>query len=260
MNERTIAMRKFIGLVALFMIVFNGEGLAQTKSTTVVVRAKAKDAKFIGTSMDGALITIKEAGTNKILAEGKTEGGTGNTDKLVRQPHERYKPLSTPDAAKFETTLQLARPTFVTVTATAPMSQKQAQVTSSTQLWLIPGKDIAGDGIILEIPGFAVDILQPQVHEFDKRKSITITANTVMMCGCPISPGGLWDSNKMEFTAIIHKGDTVVAQKTMKYAGKTSTFQTDFMPESSGTYQITVYGYDARTGNTGLDKTTVVIQ
>ena len=244
----------------ILLMAIGTQSYAQTKATKVVVRAKAKDAKFIGSSMDGALIMIKNANTGEVLAEGRTSGGTGDTNKLVRQPHQRYGQLSTQGAAKFETTLQLSKPTFVTVSAMGPMSQKQSRLTSSTQLWLIPGKDITGDGILLEVPGFAVDILQPQVHEFDKKKTITITANVVMMCGCPISPGGLWDSNQMEFTALIKKGDQEVARQRMEYTGKTSTFKTDFMPKDSGTYQITVYGYDSRTANTGLDRTTVVVQ
>jgi hypothetical protein len=253
-------MKKQLILFSVILLTLSTGCLAQNTPTTIIVRAMAQDAKFIGTSMDGALITIKEADTGKLLAEGKTTGGTGDTDRLVRKPHERYVSLSTQDAAQFTATLQLEEPTFVTVSATAPMAQKQSRVTSSTQLWLIPGKDITGDGIVLEIPGFAIDILQPQVHEFDEKKTITITANAVMMCGCPTSPGGLWDSDKMEFSAIIKKGDATVANLPMEYTGKTSTFKADFNPEQSGTYQITVYGYDSRTGNTGLDRTTVVVQ
>jgi hypothetical protein len=111
---------------------------------------------------------------------------------------------------------------------------------------------------VLEIPGFAIDILQPQAHEVNDSATIAIRANVIMMCGCPISPEGLWDSNEMEFTAIIQKGDTEVARKQMSFTGKTSTFETDFSPNEGGAYQITVFGFDPRTGNTGVDKTTVI--
>src|SRR5699024_10250817 len=103
--------------------------------------------------------------------------------------------------------------------AAAPRSQQQSVVTSSTQLWLIPAKDITGDGIVLEIPGFAIDILQPQAHERNSSDTITITANAVMMCGCPIEPGGLWDSEEMEFTAVVTRGDQEVSRMTMDFAG-----------------------------------------
>lgn len=250
-------MKKLSLLLCTVMVFVTADLVAQT-STNVVVRAIAKDAKFIGSSMGGAHVTITEVKTGKLLAEGVTEGSTGDTGKLVREDRQRYKELSTPGAAKFETSISLDKPVFVEVSATAPMAQKQSHVTSSTQLWLIPGKDITGDGIILEIPGFAIDILQPQAHEVNGDQEITITANAVMMCGCPTSPDGLWDSSEMEFVAVITQGDTEVARKQMSFTGKTSTFETSFNPEQGGAYQITVYGFDPRTGNTGVDKTTVI--
>lgn len=251
-------MRKLFIICFSLLFVITAETLAQKKSTEVVVRAIAKDAKFIGSSMGGAHIMIKEVKTGELLAKGITKGSTGDTDKIVREPHNRYGSLNTPEAAKFKASFELSEPVFVEVSASAPVGQKQSQVTSSTQLWLIPGKDITGDGIILEIPGFAIDILQPQAHEVNGNDTIRITANAVMMCGCPISPQGLWDSNKMEFTAMIEKGGTEIARKEMTFTGKTSTFETEFSPEEGGAYQITVFGFDPRTGNTGVDKTTVI--
>lgn len=249
-------------MILLYMV-FSGclvwSGMAQ-ESTTVVVRAKAKDAKFIGSSMNGARVTMTDVNTGELLAEGLTEGSTGDTERIMRQPQRRYVDLSSEGAAKFETTLELSEPTFVTISATAPLAQRQSEVTSSTQLWLIPGKDITGDGVVLEIPGFAIDILQPQAHERNSSDTITITANAVMMCGCPIEPGGMWDSEEMEFTAVVRKGDREVVRQAMDYAGKQNTFETSFSPEEEGAYQIMVYGYDSRTGNTGVDRTTFIKQ
>lgn len=251
-------MKKFLLLFLLSGLLLPLDLAAQSVTTKVTVRAKAKDAKFIGTSMGGAYVTIREVKSAKILAEGVTRGSTGDTDKLVRKAQERYTKLSTKGAAKFEASLELKEAVFVEITATAPLAQSQAQVSSSTQLWLVPGKDITGDGIILEIPGFAIDILQPQAHEAMEGETVSITANAVMMCGCSISAGGLWDSDEMEFTAIIEKEGREVARKTMKFTGKSSTFETSFTPRESGAYQVTVYGYDPRTGNTGLDRTTFI--
>lgn len=240
-------------------ICFAVSAMAQ-QSTTVVVRAKAKDAKFVGSSMGGTTVLIKEVKTGKILAQGVTKGSTGDTKRLVGEPMQRYGELHTEGAAKFEAQVELTEPTFVTISARGPQAQKQSTITTSTQLWLIPGKDITGDGIILEMPGFAIDIINPQAHERTPDNAITITANIVMMCGCPIEPGGLWDSDEMEFTAIISQDGQKVDEKEMTFAGKTSTFEATFNPEASGAYEITVYGFDPRTGNTGVDKTTVIKQ
>ena len=251
-------MKKLLVLLSLFLLLSPELLTAQGEATTIVVRAKSKDAKFIGSSMGGAYIVIKHAETGQILASGKTEGATGDTERLMNTPHERHMQLSTPGAAKFETTLQLEEPVFVTVEATAPYAQAQSQVTSTTQLWLIPGKNITGDGILLEIPGFAVDVLAPQAHERTTSGEIPIRANLVMMCGCPTSPGGLWDSNEYEIPALVKKDGEQIESVPLSYAGKTSTFQGVFNPTESGAYEITVYAYHPVTGNTGLDKTTVI--
>ncbi|MDZ7693059.1 MAG: hypothetical protein U5K69_18380 [Balneolaceae bacterium] len=222
------------------------------------MRAQSKDAKFIGSSMGGAKITIKNAETGELLATGETTGSTGDTGTLMQTPKERYMKLSTPGAAKFETSLEIQEPVFVTISATAPYAQRQSQVEVSTQLWLIPGKDISGDGIILEIPGFAVDVLNPQAHEVTSENGISIKANIVMMCGCPTSPGGMWDSSEYDINALVKQDGQLIETIPLNFTGKTSTFEATFTPPESGAYEITVYAYHDQTGNTGLDKTTVI--
>lgn len=230
-----------------------------SQATDIVVRAQSKDAKFIGTSMGGALITIENAVTGKLLAKGVTEGSTGDTQKLVGDPKERYSRLSTPGAAKFETSLQLEEPTLVTISATAPYAKKQAWATTSTDVWLIPGKPITGDGIILEIPGFVVDVLSPQTHQTLAESTISIKANIVMMCGCPTSEGGLWDSSDYEIEALIKKEGDIIDTIPLDFTGQTSTYAAEYQATENGVYEIIVTAYHAETGNTGVDKTTVIL-
>ncbi|MGA8855054.1 MAG: hypothetical protein WB492_12840, partial [Christiangramia sp.] len=144
----------------LLLMVFSANLRAQ--ETSIMIRAKAKDAKFIGTSIGGAKILVKDALTGEILDEGVTSGSTGNTDKIMKQDWKRSEMLSDDETAGFKASLNIDSPKFISVEAYAPINKKQAQVMSSTQLWVIPGKDIAGDGVILEIPGFVVDIVSPQ--------------------------------------------------------------------------------------------------
>ncbi|MDX1618448.1 MAG: hypothetical protein R3224_06660 [Balneolaceae bacterium] len=255
-------MKKLSILLLAILIPIPSSLLAQSHPvpTRLVVRAQAKDAKFIGTSMGGARVEVRKAATGELLAEGRTEGSTGDTGRLMRTPKTREMTLSTPGAARFETVIELERPTLVTVRATAPMGQPQSLASSSTQLWLIPGKDITGDGVLLEIPGFAVDILAPQAHESVLKQAIAVRANVVMMCGCPTTPGGLWDSDTYEIRALIYRDGEQVQGVPLAYAGKTSTFEGTFTPRETGTYEITVYAYHGATGNTGVDKTTVVVR
>lgn len=252
-------MKILYSILSAFMVFAIMSPVQAQETTEVIVRAQSADAKFIGSSMGGARITITDAETGDILAEGVTQGSTGDTERLVMSPRERYGQLSTEGAAKFEASLELEEPTFVTVSATAPLAQKQAAVTTGTQLWLIPGRDITGDGIILEIPGLAIDILQPQAHERTSESEIPIQANLVMMCGCPTEPGGTWDSSEMEIKALVQKDGETVDERDMSFSGKTSTFETTFEPEEPGAYVITVYGFDPRTGNSGVDKTSVIV-
>ncbi|WP_026934015.1 hypothetical protein [Christiangramia echinicola] len=246
--------RLFLYLIfSLFMLPLSAQ------ETNVMVRAKAKDAKFIGTSIGGAKILIKNALTGKILANGMTSGSTGNTDKIMKQDWKRSENLSEDDTAGFNATLDIDEPTFVTIEAYGPINKKQAEVMSSTQLWIIPGKHITGDGVVLEVPGFVVDILSPQTHErIDSKETIELKANIVLMCGCPITKDGIWDANQYEVKAIVKDSEGGIKEIALEQKDKPSTFQTELNLEK-GLYEVMIYAYDPVTGNTGLDKTNIIV-
>jgi len=225
------------------------------EETTIIIRAQAKDAKFIGSSMGGALVIVKEHHTEQILSKGYTQGGTGDTDRIMKQPHTRDHQLSDENAAGFKAIVDIERPTFVTIEVYAPFSKKQATALSSTQLWLIPGKDILGDGIILEVPGFVVDILSPQTHESidGKLNQVSIRANVVLLCGCPVTVKGMWDAEQYEIAAIIYKDGKKYKTVPLGIQGKASTFGATLELEE-GSYEIEVFAFDPQSGNSGLDK------
>lgn len=250
----SINAKSILFLIMSFLLSF--PSVAQ--ETKLMVRVKSKDAKFIGTSIGGAKIYIRDAFSQDLLAEGITSGSTGNTEVIMKQAHQRRKNLSDSNTAGFLAKLDLEKPTFITVEAVAPHNAAHAQVKSSTQLWVIPGKDIVGDGIVLEIPGFIVDILSPQRHETLDSSLVELKANIIMMCGCPISPGGMWDANDYEVKAIISKEGKKLEEITLKYTGKTNTFSGNFKG-SSGFYEAVIYAYDSVTGNTGVDKTNFIL-
>ena len=248
----------FFGICMLLMMLSPENILGQT--TEVMIRAQSKDAKFIGTSIGGAKVIVKDAETGEILAEGLTQGSTGDTDRIVKQPRERGKQLADENTAGFLAELDIDKPTFVTVEVIAPWNKKQARVTSSTQLWVIPGKDIAGDGVVLEVPGFVVDILSPQTHErIPSDEEVEITANVVMMCGCPLTSGGVWDADGYEVKAIVSQEGKEVQTVDLKIQEKPSTFKGNInLPP--GYYEVAVYAFDPETGNSGLDRTNMIIQ
>jgi len=257
-------MKKFV--LFLFLILLLCTQPASGVDTHITVTARAKDAKFIGTSMGGALVVIRDSITGEIMVKGLIAGDTGDTKIMMQTPLKRGALLSTPTSAKFQTAVDLDEPRLVTVEVHAPLGQKQSLIKASTQVWLIPGKDMAGsgDGILIEVPGFAVDVLAPQPHAKYSLESgkahITIRANVVMMCGCPVEPGGIWDAAAYEVSALIKRNGKPLEGIPLRYAGTTSLFEGTVDLTETGAYEITVYAYAARTGNTGLDTTTVVVQ
>lgn len=194
------------------------------------------------------------------MAEGITQGSTGNTEIIMNQPHQRREDISDNETAGFLAKLDIKEPTFVTIEATGPINAKQATAKSSTQVWVIPERDILGDGIVLEIPGFIVDILSPQRHQrISENNSIEIKTNIVMMCGCPVTPGGIWNAEDYEVKAVLKNGEGEKTSLTMEYAGQPNTFSADFEGKP-GLYEISVLVHDAKTGNTGVDKTNIIIR
>jgi len=231
--------------------------------TKIIVRAKAKDAKFVGSSLGGAYVIIRNKTNNRILAEGKTSGSTGNTDIVMKIPIERGNSISDEQTAKFLASIDIDEPTFIRIEVISPFNNKQAQAKVSTELWLIPGKDILGDGIILEIPGFIIDILKPRTHHYIslssiKNKPFEIKANIVMMCGCTINKGGIWDSENIEVKAILKKNGMHVKDIEMSFT-ETNLFEGNINLTSAGQYELIVYAYNAKSGNTGVDKVNYVI-
>jgi len=252
-------MKKTIAIILLLFISIS----AMATETKIIVRAKAKDAKFIGSSLGGAYVTIRNKVNNRILAERKTSGSTGNTDLIMKAPRERGNSITDEKTAYFLATIDLKEPTFVSVEIISPFNNKQASARVSTELWLIPGKHILGDGIILEIPGFIIDILKPRTHHYIALNSIKdqpfiIKANIVMMCGCVINKDGLWNSDNIEVKGILKKNGELFKEINMTLIS-TNLFEGEVNIQSSGNYELIVYAYNSNSGNTGVDKVNYVI-
>lgn len=251
-------MRYLLFVLAL-MVSFS----AHATETILTIRVKAKDAKFVGSSIGGARVLVRIADTGEILANGLTLGSTGNTEIIMKSPIQRGQRITDDNTARFEARIDIERPTFVTVEVLSPVNQRQAAVAASTQLWLIPGKDIRGDGLVIEVPGFVVNVLRPRTHNVMSTKSLSpdglpIEANVVMMCGCPIQDGGLWDAKKMEVSALVYRDGKSAGTVPMSCT-ETNLFKGALKVDGPGLYEITVYAYNPETGNTGVDRVNFLI-
>lgn len=252
-----IASRLIAGL-ALIMVA--GPSLAV--DTDITIRVLSRDAKFVGSSMGGARVVLRDAQNDELLARGVTAGGTGDTAKLMHAKEGRRAPLTANDAASFQVTLDLERPRLMTVEVSGPQVQQQSGHAASATQWVVPGKHLsAGDGWIIELPGFVVNVLAPpaQAVTLEDAESVTVSAQVVMMCGCPVTPGGLWDATQYEVGMLVSREGEQIGDVAMTHSGTGSRFSGELSVTDAGLYDITVYAYDPRTGNTGLDRTTITV-
>lgn len=57
-------------------------------------------------------------------------------------------------------------------------------------------------------------------------------------------------------TAVAMQGGVEVTRAPLAFAGTPNQFEGNLEVPHGGLYEILVYAYDARTGNTGIDRTT----
>jgi hypothetical protein len=225
--------------------------------TDFAVTVKARDGMFVGSAAGGAEIVIRDRRTGDIIVHGTAYGGSGDPAKLGAETRKRGEVLVDKDTAKFQFSIEIFEPTPVTVSATGPLGQGQALATVSEDMILIPGKDYtAGNGIMLELPGFAVDVLDPPAGttaKLDPKKPIQVAANVLKMSGDPLAPGTRWDPARYEVEARVYKGDVFVALVPMEYGGKPGLFGQNLKLPSPGLYRVVVTAFDRETKEAGMD-------
>mgnify|MGYP006296885815 CR=1 FL=1 len=231
-----------------------GQEAPAGEETTVVVRAVAHDAKVIGSGVGGVRITIRDAETGEVLARGLQEGGTGSTERIMRKPHPRGGTVyGTEDAAAYEATLTLDSPTRVEIAAEGPLGTPHATQRASRTMLLVPGHDVTGEGVVLELHGFTVEMRQPSGDVTPvAARSVPVRASVTMLCGCPIEPGGLWDADRIDVTARLVRDGGVVRETELSYAGETNIFGGTITPPSAGEYELVVLASDPERANFGM--------
>jgi hypothetical protein len=178
-------------------------------TTRIDVRVIAKDGKYLGDDIGGALVTVHDVRTGELLARGATSGGSG-LKNLMDIPLTRSEVLPVDEASVFSVSLDLDEPLMIKITAYCPLAAEQSANTVSQTQWVYPGKDIIGGakggGFLLEVPGLVVQILNPPTHYLPQTapNHVEIRANVTMMCGCPIGTGHPpWHPDQFEVMARI---------------------------------------------------------
>lgn len=228
---------------------------AQAEPTHVMVRAQALDAKFIGDHMGGVRVTLTDARTGAVLAKGLTKGGTGDTPRIMKAPRVRGADLADPATAGYLATLDIKQPTLVRAEAEGPAGHLAAAVKVSSSLWILPGRDVTGDGWILTFPGLVIEPTTAPAAD----GALRITAKVSLMCGCPIEPGGVWDAKNYDVTAVLLRRDRVVATAPLGYAGQPSQFAGLLPNAPPGRYTLRLVAADRTTPNAGVIERAVTI-
>jgi hypothetical protein len=244
--------------VALLLL---GAHPSWAEPTRLVVRVLAHDAKLIGDAAGGARVVVFDAESGVRLAEGMHLGGTGSTAKIIKDPQVRGESIyDTEGAASFVCELDLDEPTWVRVEATAPMAYPQSRAQASSTLIVVPGRHLENDGLVLELNGLIVNLLQPhpetKLHAGD---TIEVEAGVKLLCTCPIFEGSLWDAKDYWVEAqlwsrgeMLETVDLEISEIQNVFAGRLE------LPSSEGGKPITaelriVAGNDAQ-HNFGIDR------
>ena len=256
-------VRYLLSVIAVALFVFAPQLSAgpEGKETKIMIRAIARDAKVIGQHVGGARITVKDAATGEILAQGMQQAGTGDTDLIMKKPRTRGMTVyNTPDASGFLAVLHLDKPTVVEITAEGPLGSPQATQRASKTILLVPGEDVLGEGVLLEIHGFSVTGLAPAADAKLKAGSpFEVRATVTMACGCPTEPDGLWDARKIRVVARVLRQGKIETEVPMSYAGVQNTFHADVPVPEPGSVELQVIAMDPDNANFGMTKQVVAV-
>jgi len=184
MGKRVLEFTRFFLILIIAITSFVLPSFSAEKvPTKIIVRVVAKDSKVIGSGVGGAFVRIRNLETGEILAQGKQEGGTGDTESIMVRPRKRGEVIyGTSGSASFQAEIPLDRPTQIEIYTEAPLAYPQSIQKGSKTLTLIPGKHILGEGVIIELDGLIVNILNPSPKEVLKKgEELTIKAEVRML-------------------------------------------------------------------------------
>ncbi len=242
--------------LALAMAMAMGMAMAvpatvHAETTRIPVHVLSQDAKLIGTGVGGVWVTVTDTATGELLDQGAHEGATGDTRKIMRlDPRERDTRLfDTDGAAVFMAEFDLDKPTVVRISATGPLGNPDAAMRATTEMLVTPGAEVGGDGVALTLHGLNIDILEAAAT--DAGEPVRVLTNVGMMCGCPLTPGGLWDADSVTITARLLRNGDMVAESELAYAGEASRFAGEVTPPEPGAYTLEIIGAQPSKANFG---------
>jgi hypothetical protein len=226
--------------------------------TRVVVHVATHDAKLIGTTVGGVRVTVREAATGRELVSGLHLGATGDTKRIMQDPRVRGDSLfAGRDGARFEATLPLSVPTLVDVIAEGPLGYPDQLVAASKRLLLVPGRDVVGDGLVLEMHGYVLDVLAPDTTSAVGGGS-EVRARVRMLCSCPTEPTGMWRVESV--VARLVQNGAIVREVPLAYAGEASTYAARLPGVPAGRYTLEIVAASPGSATFGVVRRTLTIR
>lgn len=244
----------------MFLGLMSGSAIAE--STDITVRVIARGAMFVGDLVEGAQVTITDAVSEEVLAQGVTKGQAGDAKGIMAVAHTRGEPFAGEADAHFSATLELDEPRYVQVTVFGPLQRRESATKTSMTQWVVPGRHLTGgDGWVIELAGFFVqgNLAASTVSRAEASAGVTLEAEVFPMCGCPVKPGFYWDADSYEVAALVKRGETRIGRYRLHYTDTASDFSGTFPLDLPGLYEITVYAYDPLSGNTGVDRLSLTV-
>jgi hypothetical protein len=244
-----------MALCSLAGLAMSGHAIAEP--TEITVRVVARNAMYVGDLVEGAQVTLSDAFSGEVLAQGVTEGDAGDPERMMDTARKRGAPTAVPADAHFTATIDIDEPLYLELSAFGPLQHRDDATRTTMTQWVIPGRNITGgDGWVIELAGLLVhgNTDSSFLSLTEANAGVTVEAEVQPMCGCPVKPGFFWDAESYEVAALVKRGDVEVGRYPLRYAGSASDFAGTFALELPGLYDVTVYAYDASSGNTGIDR------
>jgi hypothetical protein len=226
--------------------------------TRVIVHVVTHDAKLIGSAVGGVRVRIRDATTGRELASALHLGPTGDTKRIMQDPRTRGDSLfAGREGARVEATLPLSVPTLVDIVAEGPLDYPDQLASTTKRLLLVPGRDVTGDGIVLEMHGYVLDVLAPDTTTAVPGGS-EVRARVRMLCSCPTEPTGLWRVD--ELTARLWQGSTIVGSVPLAYAGEASTYRASLPRVPAGRYTLEIVAASPASATFGAVRRTITVR
>jgi len=249
-------------LLLLSQLVVPDAVLAQTNevensgTTALRIQVRSLDAKFIGSGVGDLNVQVTDVATGRVLDHGRITGPTGDTDSMMTEGQTRGHTPSAPDSAAWTAQLDIDRPTRVRIAVTGPLDVSNSIQQQDTTLWMLPGVDRVDPPLVLHLPGLIVDVIE---LDSDPADGIDLTASVTMLCGCPITAGGLWRADDFVVIASLYQDGEKLTEANLSFTGTTNQFAGRLDQPESGKFTLYVSAHQRSTANTGVQQQALIM-